>query len=202
MCDIPWVIGGTSRLSCCRSLRVAYLHVECVLVTLSDMRFTLLFSCSPCSVGAVDGCQTPCLTPSGDHKEYYTDKKSNCSMLMLAITDTRRVRLFAGGFPGSRGDSMAFHGRSWYKALSHRNAQCRPLSPGEFVLGDAGFAHTVFVVSLKPHVLVERVGFRQVYLTCCLFSTWELNPFVVLVLSFLALWVSTASHTCGSLSLR
>jgi len=109
-------------LSHCRSLRVAYLHFECVLVTLSDTRLAVLFSCSSCSVGAVDGCQTPCLKLFGDHKEDYTDKKSNCSMLVLSITDTRRVRLFAGGFPGSRGDSMAFCCRSWYKALSHRNA--------------------------------------------------------------------------------
>jgi len=130
MCGIPWVIGGTRRLSSCRSLRVAYLHVECVLVTLSDMCLALLFSCSPCSAGAVDGCQNPSLTPFGDHKEDFTDKKSKCSMLMLAITDTRRVRLFAGGYPGSRGDSMAFRRRSWYKALSHLNAQCRPAETG------------------------------------------------------------------------
>lgn len=62
--------------------------------------------------GAVGGCLTPCLTPFGEHKEDYTDKKATCSIVFLGITDTRRLRYFVGRFPGSRGDSLAFRTRS------------------------------------------------------------------------------------------
>lgn len=37
------------------------------------------------------------LTPYGDHKEDYTDKNCNCSMLLLSITDTHCVRFFLAG---------------------------------------------------------------------------------------------------------
>lgn len=62
--------------------------------------------------GAVDGCLTPFMTPFGEHKEDYSDRRARCSMLLIAITDTRRIRFFVGGFPGSRGDSLAFRAKS------------------------------------------------------------------------------------------
>ena len=73
---------------------------------------TVLGSC-----GAVDGCHTQVFTPFGEHKEEYTDKNSNCSLLLLAITDTSRICYFVCGIPGSQGDSLASRFRSWYEAM-------------------------------------------------------------------------------------
>ena len=106
---------------------------------------TVLGSC-----GAVDGCHTQLLTPFGEHKEDYSDKNSNCSLLLLAITDTRRICYFVGGIPGSQGDSLAFRFRSWYEAMLNEDVSVRPLSAREFILGDVGFALTAFLVRMDP----------------------------------------------------
>lgn len=100
------------------------------------------------SCGAVDGCHTPVLTPFGEHKEDYTNKNATSSLLLLAITDTRRIRYFVGGFPGSCGDSTSLKRRSWFmfKAMLRPEGVLRPLSVGEFILGDAGFGLTPFIV--------------------------------------------------------
>jgi len=94
----------------------------------------------------VDGCHTRLLTPFGQHKEDYTNKNATSSLLLLAITDTSRIRYLVGGFPGSCGDSTALKGRSWYKAMLLEDATLRPLSANEFILGDAGFGLTPFLV--------------------------------------------------------
>jgi len=94
----------------------------------------------------VDGCLTPIITPHGDHKEDYTDRKARCSMLLIPICDTRRFRYFVGGFPGSRADSLAFRTRSWYQVMTDPDMHDRPMRPGEFILGDSGFALTAFLV--------------------------------------------------------
>jgi len=53
------------------------------------------------SCGAVDGCLTPILIPSGEHTEDSTDRKSQRSLLTITIVDTRRFKYFVGGFlPG------------------------------------------------------------------------------------------------------
>lgn len=67
-------------------------------------------------------------------------------MLMIAITDTRRIRFFVGGFPGSRGDSLAFRARSWSSSMESSDAPMRPMALGEFILGDSGFGLTAFLV--------------------------------------------------------
>jgi len=94
----------------------------------------------------VDGCLTPIITPHGDHKEDYTDRKAWCSMLLIPICDTRRFRYFVGGFPGSRADSLAFRTRSWYQVMTDPDVHDRPMRPGELILGDSGFALTAFLV--------------------------------------------------------
>ena len=94
----------------------------------------------------MDGCHTRLLTPSGQHKEDYQNKNATSSLLLPAITDTRRIRYLVGGFPGSYGDSTALKGRSWSKAMLLDEATLRPLSAGEFILGDAGFDLTPFLV--------------------------------------------------------
>ena len=65
----------------------------------------------------MDGCHTRLLTPFGQHKKDYTNKNATSSLLLLAITDTCRIRHLVGGFPGSCGDSTALKGRSWYRAM-------------------------------------------------------------------------------------
>ena len=84
---------------------------------------TVLGSC-----GAVDGCRTQLLTPFEEYKEDYTDKNSNCSLLLLAITDTRRICYFVGGILGSQGDSLAFRIRSWYEAMLNEDVSAHPLA--------------------------------------------------------------------------
>lgn len=96
---------------------------------------------------AVDGCHTPLLTPFGEHKEDFTDRYARCSLLFLPISDTRLIRYFVGGFPGSRGDSNAFKERSWYRAMLDAGDTLPPLEDGEFILGDAGFALAVFLIT-------------------------------------------------------
>lgn len=103
-------------------------------------------ACSGCRCGAVDGCHTSLLTPFGEHKEDFTDRYARCSLLFLAISDTRLIRYFVGGFPGSRGDSNAFKERSWYRAMLDAGDTLPPLEDEEFILGDAGFALAVFLV--------------------------------------------------------
>jgi len=103
--------------------------------------FSFRYSC-----GAVDGCLTPILTPSGEHKEDFIDRKSQCSLLLISIVDTRPFRYFVGGFPGSRGDSLAFRGQSWYGAAEYPLLRLSILSIDEFILGDAGFVLTPFLV--------------------------------------------------------
>lgn len=61
--------------------------------------------------GAADGHLTPFMTPFGEHKEEYSDRSARCSMLRIAITDTRRIRFFVGEFPGTRGVYLAFCAR-------------------------------------------------------------------------------------------
>ena len=102
------------------------------------------------SCGAVDGCHTQLLTPFGEPKEDFTDKNSNCSRLLLAITDTCRNCYFVGGIPGSQGESLAFWFRSWYEAMFNEGVSVRPLAAREFILGDAGFALTAFLVRMDP----------------------------------------------------
>lgn len=68
-------------------------------------------------------------------------------MLMIAITDTRRIRFFVGGFPGSRGDSLAFRARSWSSSMENSDAPMRPMADGEFILGDSGFGLTAFLIT-------------------------------------------------------
>jgi len=94
----------------------------------------------------VDGCHTRLLIPSGQHKEDYKNKNATSSLLLPAITDTRRIRYLVGGFPGSCGDSTELKGRSWYKAMLLDEATLRPLSASEFILDDAGFGLTPFLV--------------------------------------------------------
>jgi len=65
---------------------------------------------------------------------------------MLAISDTRRVCYFVGGLPGSQGDSLAFRTRSWSASMFEEDMSSRPLSVRDFILGDAGFALTAFLV--------------------------------------------------------
>lgn len=67
-------------------------------------------------------------------------------MLLTAITNTRRIRVVIGGFPGSRGDSLAFRARSWYSSIEDPDAPLRPMLYREFFLGDSGFALTAFLV--------------------------------------------------------
>jgi len=110
----------------------------------ADFLFSFRYSC-----GAVDGCLTPILTPSGEHKEDFTDRKSQCSLLLIPIVDTRRIRYIYGGFPGSRGDSLAFRGQSWYGAAEDRLLRRSILSIDEFILGDAGFVLTPFLVRAR-----------------------------------------------------
>jgi len=86
------------------------------------------------------------LAPLRNHKEDYTGKDSNCSLLILVISDTRRVRYFVCGMPGSQGDSLEFRSRSWHAAMYMEDLNARPLSPRKFILGDAGFALTRFLV--------------------------------------------------------
>jgi len=102
------------------------------------------------SCGAVDGCHTQLLTPFGEPKEDFTDKNSNCSRLLLAITDTCRICYFVGGIPGSQGESLAFWFRSWYEAMFNEGVSVRPLAAREFILGDARFALTAFLVRMDP----------------------------------------------------
>ena len=56
------------------------------------------------------------------------------------------VSVLCRRFSGSRGDSLAFRGRSWYAAAE--DVLLRPciLSMDEFILGDAGFALTPYLV--------------------------------------------------------
>ena len=96
--------------------------------------------------GAVDGCLTPILTPFGEHKEDFTDRKAQSSLLLIPVSDTRRFRYFVGGFPGSRGDSLAFRGRSWHQTAADPLLRKYILGNDEFVLRDAGFALTPFLV--------------------------------------------------------
>lgn len=103
-------------------------------------------ACSGCRCGAVDGCHTPLLTPFGEHKEDFTDRYARCSHLFLAISDTRLIRYFVRGIPGSHGDSKAFKERSWYRAMLDAGDTLPPLEDGEFILGDAGFALAAFLV--------------------------------------------------------
>jgi len=65
---------------------------------------------------------------------------------MLAISDTRSVCNFVGGLPGSQGDSLAFRTRSWHAFMFEKDLGARPLSAREFILGDAGFSLTAFLV--------------------------------------------------------
>lgn len=56
------------------------------------------------------------------------------------------MRFFVGGFPRSRGDSVAFKGRSWYQSMLNPGSSQPLLEDGEFILGDAGFALAPFLV--------------------------------------------------------
>lgn len=109
-------------------------HCLCYPLYLSWCVIVFYMSGNRC--GAVDGCLTPFMTPFGEHKEDYSDRKARCSMLLIAITDTRRIRYFVGGFPGSRGDSLAFRARSWCSSMEDLDAPLRPMSDGEFTLVD------------------------------------------------------------------
>ena len=114
-------------------------------VLLSSSAVILLLSIHH-SCGAVDGCLTPILTPSDEHKEEFTDTKSQCSPLMIPIVDTRRFRYFVGGFPGSLCDSLAFRSRSWYTTVEDPLLRRSLLSIDDFILGDTGFALSNFLV--------------------------------------------------------
>lgn len=103
-------------------------------------------ACSGCRCGSVDDCHTPLLTPFGEHKKDFTDRYARCSHFFLASSDTRLIRYFVRGFPGSRGDSNAFKERSGYRAMLDAGDTLPPLEDGEFILGDAGFALAVFLV--------------------------------------------------------
>jgi len=94
----------------------------------------------------VDGCHTQILTPYGEHKEDYTDKNSKVSLLKLAISDTHRVCYFVGGLPWSQGESLELRTQSWHASMFEEDMSSRPLSVREFILGDAGFALTAFLV--------------------------------------------------------
>lgn len=74
------------------------------------------------------------------------DRYSRCCLLLLAITDTQMVRYFIGGFPGSRGDSLAFKEWSWFQAMVNSGDGHRPLDGGEFIPGDGGFGLTALLV--------------------------------------------------------
>ena len=74
---------------------------------------------------------------------------------MLAISDTRRVCYFVGGLRGSQGDSLAFRTRSWHASVFEEDLGARPLSAQEFILGDAGFALTAFLV--RTDSIVGRI---------------------------------------------
>ena len=119
---------------------------RCCRVTKHDRFFHSCFFIAFCRFGAVDGCHTPLLTPFGEHKEDFTNKNATSSLLLLAITDIRRIRYFVGGFSGSCGDSTALKGRSWFKSMLLTSSILHPLSDGEFFLGDAGFGLTPFLV--------------------------------------------------------
>eukprot|EP00168_Porphyra_purpurea_P008171 TRINITY_DN20296_c0_g1_i1.p1 TRINITY_DN20296_c0_g1~~TRINITY_DN20296_c0_g1_i1.p1 ORF type:complete len:114 (-),score=0.87 TRINITY_DN20296_c0_g1_i1:38-379(-) len=79
-------------------------------------------------------------------KKTIQTKTLNWSLLILVTSDTRRIRYFVGGIPGSQGDSLAFRSCSWHAAIYDEDVTARPLSAREFILGDAGFALTVFLV--------------------------------------------------------
>lgn len=57
------------------------------------------------------------------------------------------MRFFVGGFPRSRGDSVAFKGRSWYQSMLNPGSSQPLLEDGEFILGDAGFALAPFLIT-------------------------------------------------------
>ena len=96
--------------------------------------------------GAVDGCLIPILTPFEEHKEEFTDRKAQSCILLVPVSDTRRFRYFVGGFPSSRGDSLAFRGRSWHQTVADPLPPKYILGTDEFVLGDEGFVMTPFLV--------------------------------------------------------
>lgn len=106
----------------------------------------VLLSRFPMSCGAVDGCLTPTITPQGDHKEDYADRKARCSTLLVPICDTCRFRYFVGGFLGSRAISLAFLTRYWYQAVTDPDVHDRSMRSWEFRSGDSGFALTAFLV--------------------------------------------------------
>jgi len=74
---------------------------------------------------------------------------------MLAISDIRRVCYFVGGLRGSQGDSLASRTRSWHASMFEEDLGARPLSAQEFILGDAGFALTAFLV--RTDSIVGRI---------------------------------------------
>jgi len=78
------------------------------------------------------------------------DRKAQCSLLLIPVSDTRRFRYFVGGFPGSRGDLLAFRSRSWYKNVEDPMLWHCILSRDEYILGDAGFALTPVLVRCCP----------------------------------------------------
>lgn len=99
--------------------------------------------------GAADGHLTPFMTPFGEHKEEYSDRSARCSMLRIAITDTRRIRFFVGEFPGTRGVYLAFCARSWCTSIEDLDAPLRPMLNGDFILRDSGFVLTTFSVRCR-----------------------------------------------------
>lgn len=122
---------------------------HCLCYPLFHSLCVIVFYVSRNRCGAADGHLTPFMTPFGEHKEEYSDRSARCSMLRIAITDTRRIRFFVGGFPGTRGASLAFCARSWCTSMEDLDAPLRPMLNGDFILRDSGFALTTFLVRCR-----------------------------------------------------
>lgn len=122
---------------------------HCLCYPLFHSLCVIVFYVSGNRCGAADGHLTPFMTPFEEHNKEYSDRSARCSMLRIAITDTRRIRLFAGGFPGTRGASLAFCARSCCTSMEDLDAPLRPMLNGDFILRDSGFALTTFLVRCR-----------------------------------------------------
>lgn len=89
------------------------------------------------------------MTPFGEHNETFFDRKARFSMLLISIIGTRRIRVFVGGSPRSRGNSLAFRARSWCSSREGLDGPLRPMIDTEFIFRDSGFALTSFLVCCR-----------------------------------------------------
>jgi len=129
-----------------RALMIGKRPQWCCRVTKYDRFYLFYFFIAFRRGGAVDSCHTPLLTLFGQHKEELSNKNAMSSLLLLSITDTRRMRYFVVGFPLSCEDETALKRRSWIESMRLTSSVLHPLSDSDFVLGDAGFGLTPVLV--------------------------------------------------------